>query len=427
MNSYLLILGIIISFSIGANSSFAQTNYEPGLTIRTNNASYDVGDTITILGTVTTLNEDADVIIQLWKDGDMINIKKMQPDQNGDYSYTLLAEGPKWTDGTYVAKATYGQGIPAETIFSVRHLESIEQLQSISDSSGNRITIKMTEKLFYLDVPNQIIRATVEIQDYTPSDGFHFMKVIHLPTNKVMKDFEIYPKNAGNDLWSVQIAYPILESDINVEGQALFGEYEIQIRSEYGADTGSAKFSILETSFEPESKPEPVVEETPEPVVEETPEIIEENEKNDSADDQVTIQINEGFIEELIPILPYLGIVIAGIIVGIIVLVKKSNRNDDDFSDDEYEDDSIIETSSLTPKFQDMQTGSSSDSLNDLEPHQIIEDKIRRISKLQENKIGDYNKLEEIKKSLIDDGTFTQADNDYLEEKYEEYEKSKDS
>jgi hypothetical protein len=113
--------------------------------------------------------------------------------------------------------------------------------------------------------------------------------------------------------------------------------------------------------------------------------------------------------------------------VGIIVIVKKSNRNDDDFSDDEYEDDSIIETSSLTPKFQDMQTGSSSDSLNDFEPQQIIEDKIRRISKLQENKIGDYNKLEEIKKSLIDDGTFTQASNDYLEEKYEEYENSKDS
>jgi hypothetical protein len=184
------------------------------------------------------------------------------------------------------------------------------------------------------------------------------------------------------------------------------------------SETGSAKFSILETIVEPE----PVVEETPEPVGKETSEIIEENEKNDSADDQVTIQVNEGLIEDLIPLLPYLGIVIVGIIAGIIVIIKKSNRNDDEFSeDDEFEDDSIIENSSLKEKFQYMQTGSPSDSLNDLEPHQIIEDKLRRISKLQENKIGDYNKWEEIKKSLIDDGTFTQADNDYLEEKYEEY------
>ena len=67
------------------------------------------------------------------------------------------------------------------------------------------ITVKMNgPSTFYLDEPNQIIRATVEIQNYSPSgDGIYFMKVTHLPTQKVMKDFEIYPKASGNDLWSV--------------------------------------------------------------------------------------------------------------------------------------------------------------------------------------------------------------------------------
>jgi len=37
--------------------------------------------------------------------------------------------------------------------------------------------------------------------------------------------------------------------------------------------------------------------------------------------------------------------------------------------------------------------------------------------------MGDYDKLEAIKKSLIDDGSFTQEANDYLEEKYAEYKK----
>jgi len=260
--SYLVILGLIISFSLGANFSFAQTHHEPGLTIRTNNASYDLGDTVTILGTVTTVNEEIDIIIQLWKDGDMINVKQMQPDVNGDYSYTLLAEGPKWTEGAYVFRATYGQGIAAETIFSLRHLESFEQ----SESTESSITVQMNgPSTFYLDVPHQIIRATVEFQDYHPSDGFTFMKVTYLPTNIVLKDFEIYPKPSGNDMWAVQVAYPILESDIKIGGQALLGEYEIHIRSEYGSQTGSTKFSILESQddSEPISETEPATEEKP--------------------------------------------------------------------------------------------------------------------------------------------------------------------
>jgi len=112
---------------------------------------------------------------------------------------------------------------------------------------------------FYLDSPNKIIRASVEIQNYTPSDGYYFMRVTHLPTQKVMKDFEIYPKYFGNDLWGVKIAYPILESDIQVGDQTLFGEYELKIRTEFGSQTASTKFFILESSEEtstPLSKPE---------------------------------------------------------------------------------------------------------------------------------------------------------------------------
>ena len=124
---------------------------------------------------------------------------------------------------------------------------------------------------FYLDESNQIIRATVEIQNYTPSDGIYFMKVTHLPTQKVMKDFEIHPIYFGNDLWGVKIAYPILESDIQVGDQMLFGEYELKIRTEYGSQTASTKFSILESiDDEPESVPTP--KSTPEPTPEPTPE-----------------------------------------------------------------------------------------------------------------------------------------------------------
>ena len=120
-----------------------------------------------------------------------------------------------------------------------------------SESGETVITVKMNgPSIFYLDSPSKIILATVEIQNYNPSDGHYFMKVTYLPTNKILKDFEIFPKNSGNNLMSVQIAYPILESDIEVEDQKLFGEYEIYIWTESGSHTASVNFSILESQEE---------------------------------------------------------------------------------------------------------------------------------------------------------------------------------
>jgi len=54
-----------------------------------------------------------------------------------------------------------------------------------------------------------------------------------------MRDFEIHPKDYGNDLWAVQIAYPFLESDVKFGGQTFFGEFEIHIRTENGSQTAS--------------------------------------------------------------------------------------------------------------------------------------------------------------------------------------------
>jgi len=129
---------------------------------------------------------------------------------------------------------------------------------AFAESTEPAITVQMNgPSTFYSSESSQIIRATVEIQNYTPSDGIYFMKVTHLPTQKVMRDFEIYPKPSGNDLWSVQIAYPFLESDIKIGDQTLFGEFEIHIRTEFGSQTNSTVFSIFEYRYGPESKTEP--------------------------------------------------------------------------------------------------------------------------------------------------------------------------
>ena len=128
---------------------------------------------------------------------------------------------------------------------------------ALDESSDTIITVQMNgPSTFYLDQSNQIIRATVEIQNYTPSDGIYFMKVTHLPTQRVMKNSDIYPNPSGNDLWSVQIAYPFFESDIKIADQNFLGEFEIHIRTEFGSQTASTTFSIFEYTYGPESIPE---------------------------------------------------------------------------------------------------------------------------------------------------------------------------
>jgi len=77
-------------------------------------------------------------------------------------------------------------------------------------------------------------------------------------------------------LWAVQIAYPFLESDVKFGGQTFFGEFEIHIRTEFGSQTASVKFSIFESLDEPtpELIPELIPEPEPEPTPEPTPELI---------------------------------------------------------------------------------------------------------------------------------------------------------
>ena len=163
-----------------------------------------------------------------------------------------------------------------------------------TESTDTVITVEMNgPSTFYLNESNQIIRALVEIQNYTPSDGIYFMKVTHLSTQKVMKDSEINPKDAGNDLWIAQIAYPFLESDIIIGGQTLSGEYEIHIRTESGSQTASVRFSIFENESTSKSQGEP----EPEDVSESTPESQDESEPSPEEQTQIdppTLELDAG-------------------------------------------------------------------------------------------------------------------------------------
>ena len=91
----------------------------PLITVQTDNPSYDEGDSIIVSGKVKTIIGDTPVTLQLFKDGNMIEIAQIIVSKDGNYSYSVIAEGSLWQNqGEYVIKVTYGEGNIGETTFS---------------------------------------------------------------------------------------------------------------------------------------------------------------------------------------------------------------------------------------------------------------------------------------------------------------------
>ncbi len=101
-----------------------------------------------------------------------------------------------------------------------------------------------------LDASSQMLRAEVQIQNYNPQDGYHFMQVIRLSDGEIIKDTEILPKvvSGGEDdnFFQVQILHYI-EPDANEE--QLIGDYRLRIYSENGPSESAETFSIIKSSM----------------------------------------------------------------------------------------------------------------------------------------------------------------------------------
>ena len=71
-----------------------------------------------ISGQIETIIGQTPVTLQLFKDGNMVEIAQISVSKDGNYSYAILAQGSMWQNqGEYVVKVTYGEGNVAETTF----------------------------------------------------------------------------------------------------------------------------------------------------------------------------------------------------------------------------------------------------------------------------------------------------------------------
>jgi len=104
----------------------------------------------------------------------------------------------------------------------------------------------ITDPTIEYDSTDRLVRANVEISNYNPGDGYHFMRVTNIATEEILRDTEIMPKYQGNQIWGVQIAYLIPNQ---IEKDEIVGDYLIEVYSEFGTAMSTTIFSVVDSSI----------------------------------------------------------------------------------------------------------------------------------------------------------------------------------
>ena len=128
--------GILILIVISVLPVNAQTN---PITVETDDSIYDEGDTIVISGQVAVVVPGTPVVLQVFHEGNLVDIAQIVLAQDGSYTHTIIAEGPLWDKvGDYLVRASFGEGNIAESEFNFTpKTESIETTKSFEVDAGS--------------------------------------------------------------------------------------------------------------------------------------------------------------------------------------------------------------------------------------------------------------------------------------------------
>ena len=113
-----IVYAIIPLLVISTGVVFAQESISL-ISVQTDDNNYDEGDTIVISGNISTVVGGTPVTLQIFTEGNLVDIAQIVVAQDGTYSHTVLAEGPLWNkQGDYIVRVSYGEGNIAESEFS---------------------------------------------------------------------------------------------------------------------------------------------------------------------------------------------------------------------------------------------------------------------------------------------------------------------
>ena len=223
----LMVLGVISMGTAFADGSL--------ISVETNDSNYSEGDTILISGEIITIIGDTEITMQLFQEGNLIEIAQIKVSQDGNYSHRVIAEGPIWKNqGTYIVKVTYGEGNVAESVFEYTpESKIIEITKEFEVDAGNTGTfdIKYTISggtVENIEVESENLGLVVKIN--SSNDG---TIILELPRESI----DAEKQNGGDEEFiilinEVQTTYEEMQSDSTVRIIGINfekGDSEIQI------------------------------------------------------------------------------------------------------------------------------------------------------------------------------------------------------
>jgi len=172
MKQYSIVFLASMILSLSTFSAFAQTNEL--LSVITSENSYEEGDTIVISGNVTAVILDTPVTLQIFREGNLVEIAQITVAQDGKFTHTIRAEGQLWQkDGEYIVRASYGANYMVETNFEYKtKLSVIETTDIFEVDAGSYGTFDVhytirgaTVKSMIIDPEIFALIAIIETED----------------------------------------------------------------------------------------------------------------------------------------------------------------------------------------------------------------------------------------------------------------------
>ena len=132
-----IVLGFLILLVVFTLPAFAESL----ISVETDANSYNEGETIVISGKVSIIIIDTPVTMQLFSQGNLVDIAQITVAEDGSYSHTVIAEGPLWSKaGEYTVRVSYGEGNIAETQFNFSPKSDISETSTFEVDAGDNGT-----------------------------------------------------------------------------------------------------------------------------------------------------------------------------------------------------------------------------------------------------------------------------------------------
>ena len=106
MNPYFVLSIVVVALFFSTMTVFAQSQL---IYVQTSQNVYEEGDTIVISGNVTSIIAGSPVTLQVFYEGNLVDIAQVEVAQDSNYVHTFIGKGPLWQkDGNYIVRAFYG-------------------------------------------------------------------------------------------------------------------------------------------------------------------------------------------------------------------------------------------------------------------------------------------------------------------------------